>query len=464
MGVSRAPLSARHVLSFAIDRERPLSRQIEEHVRDAITRGVLQPGSRLPSTRALAADLSVSRGVVVNAYQQLISEGYLQVRRGSAPVVAERAQARPASLTEADVPIAHARFNLRPDLPDLALFPRGDWLASAQSVLRGASNIDLAYGEPLGAAHLRNQLAPFLWRTRGVAAEPQRICVNVGSTQALFIMASVLRGRGVTRLGIEDPSHRWRRHTLTASGIEVVPIPVDGNGLRVDELAKADVGAVVVSPDHAYPLGVAMSDERRKALLDWAIGNDALVIEHDYDGFFRYDGRTRPALQGNAPEHVAYIGTASALLAPTVRIGWSVCPESMMDEVRERMAYNVFAHSRLAQLSFADAIERGFLDRHVRRARVTYKRRYQIARRALPSHSAPVGLYLHYALDRDADEAATLAELRSRGFALDGVAANAMGEHAPGIVVGFAAAPEPTLREALALLRRIARVDEALTA
>ena len=152
---------------------------------------------------------------------------------------------------EIDVPVALARFNLRPDLPDLALFPRADWSAAERASLQRAANTDLAYGEPFGAAELRHRLAPFLVRTRGVVASADRTGVHAGSTQALLVVAEALRAEGVRRIGVEDPGHRWRTRTLEASGLDVVPIPVDADGLRIDALDGVD--AVVVSPDHHFP-------------------------------------------------------------------------------------------------------------------------------------------------------------------------------------------------------------------
>ena len=446
-------MSAKPVLSFVLVRGRPLAAQIEAQLRDAIRRGALTAGTHLPSTRALAADLGVSRGVIVNAYQELLAQGFLEARRRAVPVVARRVQAPAERPVEPDVPVAGSPYNLRPDLPDLSLFPRGRWLAACSAALRSATTSDFAYGDPFGAAQLRAQLATFLWRTRGVGAEPGRVGIHVGSTQALSALCGALRGRGVVRIGVEDPSHRWRRATIAASGLEVVPIAADEQGLNVEALAATPVDAVVVSPDHNFPYGGTMSDERRVALVRWAVRNDTLVVEHDYDGFFRYDHAARSALQSQAPERVIYVGTASALLAPSLRIGWTVLPRYLVVDVAEHMAHQVFAHSRILQLAFAQLLGAGHVDRHLRRARTRYAARHQLARELLPARGAAAGLYVHVPLDASADERGLLDELKRDGISLDGVAKNAVGDREPGLVVGFATAAEPTLREALLLLR-----------
>ena len=234
-----------------------------------------------------------------------------------------------------------------------------------------------------------------------------------------------------------------------------MPVPVDAHGLCVERLPD-DVAAVVVSPDHQFPLGVALSAERRRALLDWAVAGDRLVIEHDYDGHFRYDRPAAGTLQALAPEHVAYVGTLSPLLAPTLRLGWAVLPARLVEPAALHVFANVVAVPRLPQFALAEFIERGYLDRHVRRARAAYKRRRRLAvatlERKLPGArvgGAPVGLYLSVTLPDGSDEQALLVEARRRGIAVDGVGEHAIEPQPPGLAVGFAALAEPTLRRAL---------------
>lgn len=310
------------VLALRLDAGKPLGLQIERQLRTLIHARRLPLGAQLPSTRGLAADLGISRGVVVGAYAQLAAEGYIALRRGAPPTVAALGHAPDDAAQATDIRYARATC-----LPDFGLFPRAQWLAAMRVAVSHAAGRDLAYGEPLGAADLRSQLAAFLARTRGTVGGPDRTCVFAGSSQALFVLASILRAAGATRLGVEDPGHRWRTGTLAVSGLELVPVPVDSEGLRVAEIP--DVPAVVVSPGHQFPLGVALSPERRRALLEWAVSGDRLVIEHDYDAHFRYDRQPTGALQALAPEHVAYVGSASALLAPTLRIGWAVLPAGL---------------------------------------------------------------------------------------------------------------------------------------
>lgn len=442
------------LLPIELDRRQPLGLQVEAGVRAAIRSGGLQPGAALPATRALASDLGVSRGVAVAAYAQLAAEGYIALRRGAAPTVLSLAGVAEPAPVEVDVPVASARFNLRPDLPDLALFPRGDWAAAERSSLQRAANTDLAYGEPFGAAELRHILAPFLARTRGVVATPERTVVHAGSTHALLVVAEALRLEGARRIGVEDPGHRWRTRALEASGLEVMPIPVDGDGLRVDALDGVD--AVVVSPDHHFPSGTALAPARRRELVEWAVQRDTTILEHDYDGHFRYDRPAAGTLQALAPEHVAYIGSVSALLAPTLRLGWSVLPARLVDPVVLRSFATVVAQPRLPQLALAELIRRGSLDRQLRKVRTAYRRRRELLVAASSTlfdgarvSGAPVGLFVSLPLPEGAGEAEVLAAARCRGLALDGVGEHCIRPQPPGLVLGFAAASEPTLQRAL---------------
>ncbi len=428
-----------------LDRAKPLGRQLEDGLRELVRAGSLPLGAPLPSTRALAADLGVSRGVVVGAYAQLAAEGFIAVRRGTPPVVAVSAEAVEPLGPAFDVPIAGVCVNLRPDLPDLSRFPRADWLRACQRSLYGAPNHDFAYGEPIGATRLRALLVPFLARLRGVVATQERLAVFSGSTQALFTIASALRELGARRVAVEDPGHRWRTRALAASGLDVVPVPA---GLA--ELPDAD--ALVVSPEHQFPTGAVLPPERRRALVAWAARGDRIVIEHDYDGVFRYDGQPHGALQALAPEHVAYVGTASSLLAPSVRLGWAVLPARILFPVGNRMFATAISASRLSELALARLIETGALDRHLRRARAAYRRRREVFVRAFPVTGAAAGLFVGLAVD---DEAGALEQLRCEGYALDGVNEHCLTPQSPGLVVGFAASPEPTLERAARRLQKL---------
>jgi GntR family transcriptional regulator/MocR family aminotransferase len=297
----------------------PLRVQLERELREGIRAGRLQPGTDLPSSRALAAELGVSRGVIVEAYAQLAAEGWLTSRQGSRTRVAASAR-RAEAPAHPPAPVWRPRFDFRPGIPDLSAFPRAEWLTSARRGLRDMSDGELAYGDPRGSATLRRALAAYLGRARGVVAVPGQVLICAGVTNGIALVCSLLRRRGGRRVAVEDPGFFIHRLTIEHAGLETVPVPVDGDGLDVARL-PGDVDAVLCTPAHQSPMGAVLAPERRAALLAWAEERDALILEDDYDAEYRYDREPVGALQGLAPERVVFLGSASKSLAPALRLG-----------------------------------------------------------------------------------------------------------------------------------------------
>ena len=308
-----------------------LRRSLTEALRTAIQSGRLPAGTVLPSSRRLAVDLGVSRGVVTDAYDQLVSEGYLDVKPRFPPVVAAVA-AGPPPAAEPSAP--RWRFDFTATTPDVGLFPRRAWIRAVERALRAAPDAALDYGDPRGRIELRIALSAYLARVRGVRVDPGRIVVTQGFSQALDLLCRVLAERGATTVAMETPSHPELWATVKQSGLRLVGCPVDSDGLRTDELSALDADAAVVTPAHQFPTGVVMAPARRLALVDWAAAREALVIEDDYDAEFRYDRRPVGAVQGLDPGRVAHVGTASKTLAPGVRLGWMSPPPDLVEEVR----------------------------------------------------------------------------------------------------------------------------------
>jgi GntR family transcriptional regulator/MocR family aminotransferase len=400
------------------DVRRPLRAQLEDGLRTAVRDGRLPAGSPLPPSRTLARDLAVSRRLVVEAYAQLGAEGYLVPRGGAGTYVAETAAAAP--------PVALApeprppRFDLFPGAPDLTAFPRGAWTRALREALSTLPAHALGYGDPRGAPALRTALAGYLARARGVVADPERILVVSGAQQGLALLARVLARRATPRIAVEDPSLPVHRLVLERGGAELVPLAVDSDGLRVDLLAASDAAAVVVTPAHHMPTGVALSVERRAALAAWARAG-GLVLEDDYDAEFRYDRPPLAALQGLAPERVAYLGSASKTLAPGLRLGWMVLPAAIADELTVEKLLDDMGTATLEQLTLARLIESGAYDRHLR----VLRRRHRLRRDALVAevaHQLPgarvtgiaAGLHATVVLPRPVDVTALEAECERR--------------------------------------------------
>ena len=304
----------------------PLRRQLEQALRVAIRSGRLAPGSVLPSSRDLAEELGLSRGVVVDSYAQLAAEGYLSARRGSGTRVAFLPEAAGPPVRRQLSPPAVFRYDLRPGQADFHAFPPGDrWKAALARALRELPDTRLTYPDSRGVPELRNAVAEYLARARGVVVEPEHVIVCCSASHALTVLWRALRHQGARRAAVEDPGWTAQRRTVEQAGLEAIPVRVDTEGLVISELTAADVDAVVLTPAHHYPTGVVMTAERRGALIAWARQRGALIVEDDYDVEYRFGRDPVASLQGLAPDLVTFVGTTSKTLAPPCASrGWSL--------------------------------------------------------------------------------------------------------------------------------------------
>ena len=451
-------------LLVLLDRSRPsLRAQIEEQLRDAVRTGRLAPGTPLPSTRGLAAELSVSRGVVVEAYSQLVAEGYLVAYQGGPTRVAQAAGPPAGPATAAVAAERAPRWDFRPGAPDVSLFPRSAWLASLRRALRDAPDARLDYGDPRGAPELRTALARYLGRVRGVACVPERVIVTSGMAQGMALFGRVMAARGAAAIAVEDPSSTPGRRQLASTGLEPVPVPVDGDGLRVDRLATLGPGGprlVLVTPAHQFPLGVVLSPARRAALMDWATSAEGLVLEDDYDAEYRYDRQPVGALQGLSPERVTYAGSVSKTLAPGLRLGWLVAPEGPAEELVSAKERDDLGTPVVEQLALADFLERGELDRHLRRTRSIYRARRDALVAALARHlpdcrptGVAAGLHLVVSLPAGSDEAGLLTEARGQGVGLSGLSEHTVVPAPPALLLGYGRIGEAAIEAGVRTLR-----------
>jgi GntR family transcriptional regulator/MocR family aminotransferase len=451
-------------LLLEVDRSRPrtLRAQVEDRLRCAIRDGRLPADLRLPSTRELAREMGVSRGVVVEAYSQLAAEGYLDMRQGAAPRVAAAGAAETPELV-ARPKTERVRYPFFPVHPDYAAFPREAWLASLRRAVQTAPDSDLGYGDPRGIEALRAALAAYLGRVRGVLATPERMQICSGYTQGQVLVCHALRRHGARRVATEDPGHHQHREIAERAGLDVAPIPVDERGLVVEELERADADAVILTPAHQYARGAVLAAERRTALLAWAERRDAVVIEDDYDAEYRYDRAPVGALQGLKPERVVYAGTASKTLAPTLRLGWLVLPSWLADAVAEEKDLADCGGPGLEQHAMADFLSRGDLDRHLRRTRLLYGRRRQALVEALHQtipgvqiEGIEAGLHAVALLPGERDEAVVVERARARGVAVAGLnrfrCVPREGEAA--LMLGYGRMVESTLRAGVAELAK----------
>ncbi len=390
-------------LHLPIDRSQPRARALGAALREAIRAGRLAAGTQLPPSRALADDLGLARATVVDVYAQLQAEGYLVSRRGAGTWVAHVPLA-PARAETARQSQPRFRFDFNPGVPDLTAFPRAAWTRALRRGLRQAPAATLGNGDPAGRAELRSALAAYLARARGVTAEPSLTMVCAGTNHALALLGRVLHGRGVRRIAMEDPNLPLHRRVVAATGLDVVPLPVDEHGARTDLLGGLGVGAVVLAPAHQFPLGVQLAPERRCAAIAWAAASNGLVIEDDYDAELRYDRAPIGALQALDPDRVVYVGTASKTLAPGLRLGWMIMPPALTEPVAALRRLEDLQTAATEQIAFSELLRCGDFERHIRRMRARYRKRRDrflamLAERAPSARPAGISAGLHVLLE-----------------------------------------------------------------
>ena len=437
---------------------------LESALRDAVSTGRLRPGVRLPSSRALAADLGIARNTVAEAYGQLVAEGWLTAVQGSGTRVAERPAAQERAAPVHDLPERRIRYDLGPGSPDVSAFPHTAWLAASRRALSAASFGALDYGDPRGLPELGAALAEYVSRARGVRASPDRIVVCSGFTQGFRLLCEALRSQGARTLAIERYIQPATAQAACACGLKLAPVEVDAQGAAIERLGSAD--AALLTPAHQFPIGAPLGARRRALAAEWTHISGGLIIEDDYDGEFRYDRHPLGALQALAPERVVYAGTASKTLAPGVRLGWLVVPTHLSDGVLAAKALADRNTSAIDQLTLAELIVSGAYDRHVRRSRLVYRRRRDRLVAALRDHVPEVrisgiaaGLHALLELPAGLDEKVAVDRARERGLALQGLGEYAHGEHTrpPALVVGYAKPPEHAYTAAVARLVAVLR-------
>jgi len=356
-------------------------------LRDAVRSGRLAAGTMLPPSRSLATDLGLARNTVAEAYAELVAEGWLASRQGAGTWVVNTSGAQlPARPRGVRVVPTH---NLMPGSPDVSEFPRNEWVASTRRALTNAPTEALRMGDPRGRPELREAVAEYLARVRGVRTSPDAIVICAGTRHGVEVLTRVFQGD--RPIAVEAYGLFIFREAIAAMNMRTVPIGVDKHGAVVAELDELDVPAVLLTPAHHSPLGMSMHSSRRTAVVEWAQRTDGYVIDDDYDGEFRYDRQPIGALQALSPERVAYLGSASKSLSPVLRLGWMVLPTELVEPVVEAGGGDQFYVNGIAQLTMADFISSGGYDKHIRRMRIRYRRRRDTLVEALQPFGLGVG-------------------------------------------------------------------------
>jgi GntR family transcriptional regulator/MocR family aminotransferase len=475
----------------------PLRSQLEGRLRGAIRSGCLRTGERLPSSRQLARELGLSRGLVQDCYAQLQAEGYLVTRAGSATRVAAGAgmppgapapagsgagwppgapapagagagwpPGAPAPAAQRQLARPRLKVDFRSGVPDLASFPRGDWVWAMREACRAAPNAALDYGDPWGSPVLREVLAAYLRRVRAAAADPEQIVISTGFAQGLNLVLRALARTGVRQVAFEDPGYADSALAVARAGVEAIPVPVDESGIDVSVLDRTPARAVVLTPAHQWPTGVVLAAHRRLELAAWAASRDATIIEDDYDAEFRYDREPVGALQGLAADRVASLGTVSKSLAPSVRLGWVLCPPFLAGAIAEEKLLSDRGSPGLDQLALATLLESGRYDRHLRRMRATYAGRRSALVGALARHAPEVevtglaaGFHAVAHLPDPVSEQDVVTAARARSVGLYGMSAYRSTGAAtpPQLVLGFGDLGERSIQAGIAAIAHLLR-------
>lgn len=368
------------------DSKDPLYIQLYRYFKNEIEHSVLEKSTRLPSIRYLAENLKVSKTTVQMAYQQLLAEGYIESRARSGYFVAEFEGDCIDSYVNRDVHFSAGYSPKQKTSPilydffmsdiDTAHFPLDEWQKCERKLLSHENREILKYGHFQGEPRLRAALSDYLHRSRGVQCIPEQIVIAAGTQSILELLYHLIEWQN-HRLAMEDPGYQGVRRSLQGWPIHLVPIPVEEDGLSIDELSKSQADAVYITPSHQYPLGMVMPIAKRMKLLSWAYAHNGWIIEDDYDGEFRYRGKPIPSLQG-IDEHnrVIYIGTFSKSLIPAIRVSYMVLPPALL-ETYQSFEWRQTA-SRLHQQTLALFIESGQWDRHIRKMRTLYKKKQML--------------------------------------------------------------------------------------
>jgi GntR family transcriptional regulator / MocR family aminotransferase len=440
---------------------RRLHDRLAQALRTAIRDGRLTDGAALPPSRALAEELGCSRWVVTEAYGQLVAEGYLAAKVGSATRVSWTPDTapprRPRTPARAPLPI---RYDLAPGLPDLRAFPRRRWAEAVRAVTGSAVHYDLGLPDRTGHPVLRATVTEYLRRSRG--ADPASIFICAGITDGLARTCRTLAAEGITDIAMEDPG--WGQLRLAASGLRVHPVPVDEDGLRVDDLARTPARAVVVGAAHQFPTGTVLSPDRRAGLVRWARDVNGYVIEDDYDAEFRYDHHPVAVMQGMAPGRVFLLGSVHKTLSPALGLGWLVAPAPLAPVLATANPVAV-APPVLDQLALATFIDRGWYDAHLRASRRRFRVRRDLLVRTLRSvlpegrvagTAAGLHILLHLPDDTDTHDAVRTAAATGLRLAnLDDYRVTPSAARA--LVLGYGNINDTEIPPAVALLREALR-------
>ncbi|CAM3413748.1 PLP-dependent aminotransferase family protein [Brevibacillus invocatus] len=471
-----------HLLYLTIDRDSPLPliRQLYTQLRSKILQGELKAGQKLPSTRQAARELCISRNVVIEAFDQLLAEGYIESKQGSGfyvvPDMYLEQQARQEEawlIPENDLPAAPSLIDFRSGVPALDFFPRTVWGRMVQRVCHEAPLSALGYNRPEGRLELRQILSRYLYRTRGVQCEPEQIVMTSGATQALTLIAKVLLTTN-SQVVMEDPITQDIQTIFSSAGASLIPVPTDEAGMMTDLLPDPEQvrpSFVFVTPSHQFPLGGTLPIQRRIQLIQYARQANCYIVEDDYDSEFRYDSPPISSLQGLAAERVIYVGSFSKILSPGLRLGYLVLPPELVHRYQEAKWFTDLHTPSLDQLALGLFIEDGHLEKYLNRVKKLYKKRRKCLSDALTQAfsnkvsiwGASAGLHVVAAFAGVRFTPALLKELEDCGVRLYPVSDHTIqkDKHTEKLIIGYGNLSEEQIMEGVDRLQKGLAVSQA---
>ena len=458
------------MINLRAEQKVPLYEQIYDYIKDDIKKGRIQSGEKLPSTRALSAHLEVSRSTVELAYEQLLSEGYIEAQPYRGYFVCQidglfQIDAQENNKRENNEQREQKyRYDFTPSGVDLKSFPYNIWRKLSRECLVDDKAELFRLGCPQGEYGLRNAICSYLHQARGVNCTPEQIIVGAGNDYLLMLLGMILGGEH--KIALENPTYKQAYRLFKNLSYEVCTVDMDDKGMRVDELRKSDADIAFVMPSHQYPLGIVMPIKRRMELLKWADGAEGrYIIEDDYDSEFRYKGKPIPALQGSDSNgKVIYTGTFSKSLAPSIRMSYMVLPEHILKIYQEKCRFISSTVSKVDQMILQKFMEEGYYERHLNKTRALYKNRHDVLISSLrkmkeileiSGENAGVHLLLHFKTDdseKDLIEKAAKQGVRVYGLSEYCVKDNEDSTGKAVILLGYANMNEERIRAAVQLL------------
>ncbi|WP_406654073.1 PLP-dependent aminotransferase family protein [Bacillus cereus] len=462
------------MLWIPIDRSLDISliRQVYHQIREQILNGELQSGEKLPATRELSSELGVSRNVILEAYDQLFSEGFLVTRQGAGTFIAEGAyleQRKKSTLIDSlhwceETNKESNIINFRSGIPALDLFPRKGWAKLSHTIWNETHPSTFGYDIPQGRPELRKVLSRYLLKTRGVFCHPEQLVITSGATQALTLVSKLLLSSGDEVL-IEDPITNDIQTIFKNSGAFLSPIPVDDNGMNTSLLpANKNPKFIFITPSHQFPLGGTLPIQRRVQLVNYSRKTNCYLIEDDYDSEFRYEGSPVSSLQGLDPERVIYIGSFSKILSPSLRMGYLVLPSHLVEKCRRVKWFSDLHTPSLNQLILANFIAEGYLERHIMKMKKIYKNRRDFLIQQLQSAFSntinifgySTGLHLIVKFNQVQFTKELLEKIQQLGVKVYPVEDHAIekGKHHNRIIIGYGHLTTEEIKEGVSRLQR----------